>query len=72
MAPPRARQLATILIAAREGGLLLSRAAKDATPMEAIGDVLTEIVRSELGHHRARSTSAEHRKRTARDPQSAP
>jgi AcrR family transcriptional regulator len=46
--PQRARQLATVLIAALEGGFLLSRAAKDSRPMDAIGVVLTELFRAEL------------------------
>lgn len=41
--PTRARTLATVLIAALEGGFLLSRAAKDTTPMDEIGAVMVEL-----------------------------
>ena len=47
--PGRARELATLLVAALEGGFLLSRAAKDTAPMEAIGRVMTDMVRAEVG-----------------------
>ena len=47
--PERARQLATVLVAALEGGFLLSRAAKDTAPMHAIGVVMTDLFRAELG-----------------------
>jgi AcrR family transcriptional regulator len=47
--PTRARELATLLVAALEGGFLLSRAANDTAPMEAIGRVMTDLVRAEVG-----------------------
>ena len=47
--PTRARELATLLVAALEGGFLLSRAAKHTAPMEAIGRVMTDLVRAEVG-----------------------
>ena len=43
MEPSRARTLATVLIAALEGGFLLSRAAKDTTAMDEIGAVMVEL-----------------------------
>jgi AcrR family transcriptional regulator len=46
--PHRARQIATTLVAALEGGFLLSRAAKDTAPMEAIGRSMTELVEAAL------------------------
>jgi AcrR family transcriptional regulator len=46
--PARARELATLLVAALEGGFLLSRAAKDTAPMEAIGRVMADLVRTEV------------------------
>ena len=46
--PDRARQVATALVAALEGGFLLSRAAKDTAPMNAIGLLMTELVEAEL------------------------
>jgi AcrR family transcriptional regulator len=46
--PDRARRLATALVAALEGGFLLSRAAKDATAMETIGGCMVELVEASL------------------------
>jgi AcrR family transcriptional regulator len=46
----RARDLATLFIAALEGGFLLSRAAKDATAMERLGRSVVSLVASELDH----------------------
>ena len=48
IAPGRADELATTLIAALEGGFLLSRAAKRTAPMLAIGNVMTGLVQTEL------------------------
>jgi AcrR family transcriptional regulator len=42
--PERARVLAPVLVAALEGGFLLSRAAKDATAMRVIGEAMVELV----------------------------
>jgi AcrR family transcriptional regulator len=42
--PSRAHELATVLVAALEGGFLLSRAAKDTAPMHAIGRAMVELV----------------------------
>ena len=39
-----ARDLATVLVAALEGGFLLSRAFKDTAPMHTIGDALVRLV----------------------------
>lgn len=44
----RARELATVLVAALEGGFLLSRAAKDATAMRVIGRSMVDLVEAEL------------------------
>ena len=44
VAPKRARQLAVLLVAALEGGFLLSRAAKDPAPMQTIGRLVAELV----------------------------
>ena len=44
VAPSRARQLATVMIASLEGGFLLSRAAKDTSAMDAISDAMVELV----------------------------
>ena len=44
----RARELATVLIAALEGGFLLSRAAKDTAPMEAIGRAMVHLIEAAL------------------------
>jgi hypothetical protein len=44
VAPERARQLAVLLVAALEGGFLLSRAAKDPAPMQTIGRLVAELV----------------------------
>jgi AcrR family transcriptional regulator len=46
--PARARDLATVLIAALEGGFLLSRAAKDTSAMDAIGKAMVELVSSAI------------------------
>ncbi len=43
IAPARAKTLATVLVAALEGGFLLSRAAKDTTAMDEIGAVMVEL-----------------------------
>ncbi|MEY2433137.1 MAG: hypothetical protein QOC92_2862 [Acidimicrobiaceae bacterium] len=43
--PARARELATVLVAALEGGFLLSRAAKDTAAMDTIGAAVVELVR---------------------------
>ena len=48
IAVERADELATTLIAALEGGFLLSRAAKSTAPMHAIGKVMTELVKAEV------------------------
>ena len=48
IAPARADDLATTLVAALEGGFLLSRAAKRTAPMQAIGAVMTALVQTEL------------------------
>jgi AcrR family transcriptional regulator len=45
---PRARELAIVVVAALEGGFLLSRAAKSTEPMEAIGRSVAETVRTAL------------------------
>jgi len=42
--PDRARDLAIVVIAALEGGFLLSRAAKDTAPMAAIRDAIAQLV----------------------------
>jgi AcrR family transcriptional regulator len=44
IAPDRARALAPVLVAGLEGGFLLSRAAKDASAMRAIGRSMVELV----------------------------
>lgn len=44
VAPARAKELATVLVAALEGGFLLSRAAKDTVPMAAIARAMVELV----------------------------
>src|SRR5437762_764280 len=44
----RARELATVFVAALEGGFLLSRAAKDTAAMDAIGKAIVELVESAL------------------------
>lgn len=44
----RARQLAVVLVAALEGGFLLSRVARDTEPMEAIGRCMAQLVADEL------------------------
>ncbi|HVE95248.1 MAG TPA: TetR/AcrR family transcriptional regulator [Acidimicrobiales bacterium] len=44
----RARELATVLVAALEGGFLLSRAAKDTAAMEAIGRTMVQLVEAAL------------------------
>lgn len=44
----RARELAIVLVAALEGGFLLSRVARDTDPMEAIGRSMAQLVASEL------------------------
>ena len=46
--PARARELATVLVAALEGGFLLSRAAKDTTAMDAIGAAMVDLVSAAL------------------------
>jgi hypothetical protein len=40
----RARDLAIVVVAALEGGFLLSRAAKDTAPMAAIRDAMVQLV----------------------------
>ena len=45
--PGRARQFATLFVAALEGGFLLSRASKDAAAMETIGALLAELFADE-------------------------
>lgn len=42
--PARARELAIVFVAALEGGFLLSRAARDTTPMTVIGASVVELV----------------------------
>ena len=42
--PTRCRALAIVVIAALEGGFLLSRAAKDTAPMAAIRDAMVQLV----------------------------
>jgi len=44
----RAAELATVFVAALEGGFLLSRVAKDATAMETIGHHVVDLVRHAL------------------------
>jgi AcrR family transcriptional regulator len=44
----RARELAIVVIAALEGGFLLSRAAKDTSAMDAIGKAMVELVSSAI------------------------
>ena len=44
----RAQELATVLVAALEGGFLLSRAAKSTAPMMSIGRVMTQLIEDEL------------------------
>jgi AcrR family transcriptional regulator len=46
--PGRARELATLFLAALEGGFLLSRAAKDTAPMEALGRSVAQLVAAAL------------------------
>lgn len=46
--PERAHEVAITLVAALEGGFLLSRAAKSPAPMHAIGKVMTDLVKSEV------------------------
>jgi AcrR family transcriptional regulator len=46
--PELAAELATLFVAALEGGFLLSRAAKEATAMRALGQVVTAHVRAAL------------------------
>jgi AcrR family transcriptional regulator len=46
--PVQARELATVLIAALEGGFLLSRAAKNTSAMDAIGKAMVELVEARL------------------------
>ncbi len=46
--PPRAEALATLLIAAYEGGLIQSRVAGDAAPMQAASSLLLDLVQREL------------------------
>ncbi len=50
--PERARELATVFLAALEGGFLLSRVAKDTTPMETIGRSMVELVETALSNQR--------------------
>jgi len=49
VAHDRAAELATVFLAALEGGFLLSRVAKDATAMNVIGHHVVELVRQALG-----------------------
>lgn len=44
----KARELATVLLAALEGGFLLSRAAKDTAAMDAVGRAMAQLVEAEL------------------------
>jgi AcrR family transcriptional regulator len=46
--PHRARQVGTTILAALEGGFLLSRAAQSTEPMLSIGRTMTELVAQEL------------------------
>lgn len=46
--PDEARELAVIFLAALEGGFLLSRVARDATPMEVIGRSMVRLVDAAL------------------------
>ena len=48
VAPARSIELATLLVAAVEGGFMLSRAARSPEPMRASGRLLRELVESEL------------------------
>lgn len=48
IAPARAGELATVLVAALEGGFLLSRAAKDARAMRAIGHTMVDLIEAEV------------------------
>lgn len=67
--PSRAAELATTLIAALEGGFLLSRAARSPLPMLSIGRVATDLVESEVARL-AESPSPQRRGlvRTRRSP----
>jgi AcrR family transcriptional regulator len=44
IAPARARELATIFLAALEGGFLLCRVARDVTPMAVLGETVAQLV----------------------------
>jgi AcrR family transcriptional regulator len=44
----RSRELATVVVAALEGGFLLSRAAKSTAAMDAIGHAMVRLVEAEL------------------------
>src|SRR3954470_7019588 len=46
--PERTRDIATVLVAALEGGFLLSRAAKRTEPMRAVGDAMVALVEAAL------------------------
>jgi AcrR family transcriptional regulator len=46
--PARARELATVFVAALEGGFLLSRVAKDAAAMETLGRAVVDLVERAL------------------------
>lgn len=48
LARRRSQDLATVLVAALEGGFLLSRVAKDATAMETIGRSMVDLVEAAL------------------------
>lgn len=50
--PGRAAELATVFLAALEGGFLLSRVAKNASAMETIGRSTVELVRAALSSDR--------------------
>ena len=45
---PRSEELATVLVAGLEGGFLLSRAAKDASRLEVIGEAMVRLVEDAL------------------------
>jgi len=63
MEPSRARTLATVLIAALEGGFLLSRAAKDTTAMDEIGAVMVELTEAAVREAAVREAAVRARQR---------
>lgn len=67
IATSRAEELAATLVAALEGGFLLSRVAKSPAPMQAIGRVMTDLVEAEMTT-RALAGGTERRRRVRRHP----